>query len=141
MADIVRESMGLWAISSLFLGMFGLVALGLAALGIYGVVAFSVSQRQKEMGLRLALGAGRRRIVRGVVREGIAVTAVGLGVGTVGALGAGILLSNLLLGVGSVDVPTLLAVTVVFLIVSVLSAAIPARRAAMVEPSEALRQD
>jgi predicted permease len=141
MTDIVRESTGLWAISSLFLGMFGLVALGLAALGIYGVVAFSVAQRRKEMGLRLALGAGRRRILRTVVGEGLSVTAVGLSIGAVGALGAGALLSNLLLGVGSMDIPTLLGVTSVFVVVAGLSAALPARRAAAVEPSEALRQE
>ena len=141
MTDILRESTGLWAISSLFLGIFGLVALALAALGIYGVMAFSVSQRRREMGLRIALGADRGRLVKGVVGEGLRVTAVGLGIGGIGAVATGILLSSLLLGVGPVDLITLLSVSAVFLLVSAGSALIPARRAARVEPVEALRAE
>jgi len=141
MMDIVRESTGLWALSSLFLGMFGLVALGLAALGIYGVVAFSVAQRQREMGVRIALGADGRRLLRRVMGEGIRVTAVGLGIGAVGAIVTGILLSSLLLGVGPVDPLTLCAVAVVFLTVASLSTMIPARKAAAVEPVQALRSE
>jgi predicted permease len=141
MMDILRESTGLWAISSLFLGVFGFVALALAALGIYGVVAFSVSQRRREMGLRLALGANRGRILQGVVGEGIRITSMGLLLGGLGAVGSGILLSGLLFGVGPVDVLTLSAVVGVFLLVAVGSAFIPARRAAAVEPAEALRME
>ncbi len=139
MMDILRESTGLWAISSLFLGIFGAVALALAALGIYGVVAFSVSQRRREMGLRLALGANRGRILSGVVSEGLRVTSVGLVLGGLGAVGAGVLLSGLLFGVGPVDLLTLSGVVGVFLVVAAGSALVPARRAAAVEPAEALR--
>jgi putative ABC transport system permease protein len=141
MADILLESTGLWAISSIFLGMFGLVALALAALGIYGVVAFSVSQRRRELGVRLALGADRKRILKGVVVEGLRVTSVGLVLGGVGAIGSGVLLSSLLLGVGAVDVLTLSGVVAVFLLVSAGAALIPARRAAAVEPAETLRME
>jgi len=141
MTDILKESTGLWAVSSLFLGIFGVVALALAALGIYGVIAFSVSQRRKEMGLRLALGADKGRILRGVVGEGIRVTAVGLVLGCVGAVGSGILLSSLLLGVGPVDLLTLGAVVTIFLLVSAGAALIPAWRASTVEPAEALRME
>jgi ABC-type antimicrobial peptide transport system permease subunit len=139
MMDILRESTGLWAISSLFLGIFGAVALALAALGIYGVVAFSVSQRRREMGLRLALGANKNRILTGVVGEGLRVTSVGLVLGGLGAVGSGVLLSGLLFGVGPVDLLTLSGVVGVFLVVATGSALIPARRAAAVEPAEALR--
>lgn len=139
MMDILRESTGLWAISSLFLGIFGVVALALAALGIYGVVAFSVAQRRREMGLRLALGADRGGILRGVVGEGLRLTSVGLLLGGAGAVGSGMLLSSLLLGVGPLDLLTLSVVIGVFLLVAVISAIIPARRAAAVEPAEALR--
>jgi ABC-type antimicrobial peptide transport system permease subunit len=141
MTDILKESTGLWAVSTIFLGLFGAVALALAALGIYGVVAFSVSQRRKEMGLRLALGADKGRILRGVVVEGLRVTAVGLVLGTVGAVASGLLLSSLLLGVGPVDFLTLGGVVAIFLLVSVGSALFPARRASTVEPAEALRME
>jgi len=141
MTEILRESTGLWAISSLFLGIFGLVALALAALGIYGVVAFSVAQRRREVGLRLALGASRGRILKGVVGEGLRVTAIGLLFGGVGAVGSGMLLSSQLLGVGPVHPLTLMAVVGVFLVVAAGSALIPARRAAAVEPAEALRME
>lgn len=141
MMDILKESTGLWAISSLFLGVFGVVALSLAALGIYGVVAFSVSQRRREMGLRLALGANKGRILQGVVGEGVRITSVGLVLGGLGAVGSGVLLSGLLFGVGPVDLLTLSAVVGVFLLVAVGSAFIPARRAAAVEPAEALRME
>jgi predicted permease len=141
MVDILKESTGLWAISSLFLGIFGLVALALAALGIYGVVAFTVSQRRREMGLRLALGARKGRILRGVVGEGLRLTSVGLLLGVAGAAGSGMLLSSMLLGVAGVDLPTLAAVTVVFLLVAAGSALVPARRAAAVEPAESLKME
>ncbi len=141
MMDILRESTGLWAISSLFLGVFGMVALALAALGIYGVVAFSVSQRRREMGLRLALGSNKGKILRRVVGEGVRMTSVGLLIGGIGAIGSGFLLSSLLLGVGPVDGFTLSAVIAIFLAVAVGSAFIPARRAAAVEPAEALRME
>lgn len=141
MMDILRESTGLWAISSLFLGIFGAVALALAALGIYGVVAFSVSQRRREMGIRIALGANKGRILTGVLGEGLRITSVGLVLGGVGAVGSSVLLSGLLFGVGPVDLLTLSAVVGVFLLVSAGSALIPARRAAAVQPADALRME
>ncbi len=141
MMDILKESTGLWAISSLFLGIFGFVALALAALGIYGVVAFSVSQRRREMGLRLALGATKGRVLSGVVGEGLRITSMGLILGGLGAVGVGVVLSGLLLGVGPVDFATLSGVVGIFLLVAVCSAFIPARRAAAVEPAEALRME
>lgn len=141
MVDILRESTGLWAISSLFLGVFGAVALALAALGIYGVVAFSVSQRRREMGLRLALGADKGRILKGIVGEGLKITSVGLMLGGAGAVASGLLLSNLLFGVGPVDLLTLTCVVAVFLLVAAGSALFPARRAAAIEPAEALRME
>lgn len=141
MEEILLESTGLWAMSSIFLGAFGLVALALAALGIYGVVAHSVAQRTREVGLRLALGADRRRILRGVVGEGLRVTAVGLLLGVSGAVVAGLLLSSLLLGVGPLDPLTLSSVVALFMLVSVGAAFLPARRAAAVEPAETLRME
>jgi hypothetical protein len=141
MNDIVRESTGLWAISSLFLGSFGLVALALAALGIYGIVAYSVSQRTREMGLRLALGADPSSLLRGVVGEGLRLTTVGLVLGGLASVGAGILLSNFLLGVGALDPLSLGSTAAAFLAVAGISAFLPARRAAGVDVMEAIRED
>ena len=141
MTDIVRESTGLWAISSLFLGGFGLVALALAALGIYGIVAYSVSQRTREMGLRLALGADPSRLLRGVVAEGLRLTSLGLVLGAVASVGAGILLSNVLFGVGALDPVTLGSTAGAFLAVAGVSAFLPARRAASVDVLEAIRDE
>jgi predicted permease len=141
MTDIVRESTGLWALSSLFLGSFGLVALALAALGIYGIVAYSVSQRTREMGLRLALGADPSRLLRSVVGEGLRLTGLGLLLGVLASIGAGILLSNVLLGVGALDPLTLGSTAGAFLAVAGISAFLPARRAAAVDVVEAIREE
>jgi predicted permease len=141
MMEIVKESTGLWAISSLFLGGFGLVALALAALGIYGIVAYSVSQRTREMGLRLALGAEPSRLLRGVVTEGLRLTSLGLVLGAVASVGAGVLLSNVLFGVGAVDPVTLGSTAGAFLAVAGVSAFLPARRAASVDVLEAIREE
>jgi putative ABC transport system permease protein len=141
MTDIVKESAGLWAISSLFLGGFGLVALALAALGIYGIVAYSVSQRTREMGLRLALGAEPSRLLRGVVTEALRLTSLGLVLGALASVGAGILLSNVLFGVGVVDPVTLGSTAGAFLAVAGVSAFLPARRAASVDVLEAIREE
>ena len=141
MVEIVRESTGLWAISSMFLGVFGAVALALAALGIYGVISFSVVQRQKEIGLRLALGASAPRLQRRILSEGLRLTAMGLALGIVLAAGTGVLLSSLLLGVRPLDPVTLAASLGIFAVVAALSSALPARRAASIDPARIMRAE
>ncbi len=139
--DIVRESTLLWTVSSVFLGAFGLIALLLAALGIYGVVAFSVAQRRSEIGLRMALGADGRALQRSVVADGLRLTGIGLAVGLVLAVALAGLARNVLYGVSILDPVTLAGVLALFAGVTLVASAIPARRAARVDPLRVLRDD
>lgn len=139
--EIVQESTLLWAMSSAFLGVFGLVALSLAALGIYGLMAFSVAQRRREMGLRMALGAPGASLQRSVVMGGLKLTLVGAGAGLVLAMAGGAAARSVLFGVSALDPVTLGGVTLLFLLVATAAAAIPARRAARVDPLQVLRSE
>jgi putative ABC transport system permease protein len=124
----------------LFTSFAGL-ALLLAALGIYGVIAFSVAQRTHEIGVRMALGASRGRVFRLILKEGILLAAAGLVIGSAGAYAAGRVMSSLLYGVGRVDALAFGAVSVVLLVSALLACYVPARRATMLDPLEALRQE
>jgi ABC-type antimicrobial peptide transport system permease subunit len=121
------------------LGMLAVVALVLAATGIYGVLAYGVAQRQREIGVRSVLGATPQRIVGLVVAQGLGLTALGLVLGTAGALAAAPLLANLLCGVEPVDPLTVASVAGIVTVVAALASWMPARRAARVDPSETLR--
>ena len=121
------------------LGTFAALALALAGVGIYGVIAFGVSQRTYELGLRMALGAQRHAVLRLVVSEALGMTLVGLALGLGGALAVGYMARSLLVGVPVADVPTLALVSAVLAGVAVLASALPARRATLVSPTEALR--
>jgi putative ABC transport system permease protein len=119
--------------------VFAAVALFLAAFGVYGVVAQSVAQRTREIGVRMALGATRRDVWTLVARQGLAPVIVGLLAGLGGALLAGRLVRDLLFGVGTTDPRTFAAVAAVLLVSSVLACFVPARRAASIDPTVALR--
>ncbi len=121
--------------------LFALVALALAAVGLYGVIAYSVSQRTHELGLRVALGATGDRITRMVVGEGLWLTIGGAVFGVIGALLAGRVLASLLFGVGASDPVTIAAVVLVLLAVATLASWLPARRAARVDPLVAMRSE
>jgi putative ABC transport system permease protein len=125
----------------LVLGGFALATLLLTTAGVYGVMSFSTSQRTREFGVRLALGAERRDIVRLVLREGLAIAGVGVVVGVVVALPLARLLRSLLFGVTSADPLTFVAVSLGLLTVAVAACYVPARRALKVDPAEALRLD
>jgi putative ABC transport system permease protein len=120
------------------LAIFSGVALVLAGVGIYGVLAYGVAQRTREIGVRLALGAGERRVQRQVVLEGMRVTAAGLAVGVVGALALTRVLGNLLFEVPATDLVTFALVTATLGGVAFLAAWLPARRASRVDPMVAL---
>jgi putative ABC transport system permease protein len=127
--------------SALLLAAFAAVALALAALGIYGVISFSVSQRTREIGIRSALGAGRADVVRLVVGQGIVLATAGAAMGVVAALGATRVLQSLLYEVTPSDPATFIAIVALVGAVAVLASWLPARRAARVEPVEALRTE
>jgi putative ABC transport system permease protein len=125
--------------TTVLLGWFAGLALLLAGLGIYGVIAYGVSQRTYEIGLRQALGADRGSVLSMIVSEGLRLTGAGLVVGLLGTLAAGQLIRSLLVNVGVLDPVTLGAVAVLLASVAALASWIPARRAMAVSPTEALR--
>ena len=122
-------------------GSFAVVALLLAAVGIYGVMAFTVAQREHEIGLRMALGASRSNVVKLILKEALLLAAVGLTLGLAGAYMVGRTLHSALYGVGSMDFVATGAVAVVLLTASMLASWVPARRAAAVQPMKALRSE
>jgi putative ABC transport system permease protein len=118
---------------------FAVIALALAAVGIYGVMAFSVGERSHEIGVRMALGATRERVVRMIMREGIVLAASGLVLGLIGAYFVGKAMHSTLFGVGTIDVGAFSAVGGILLLSALVACYFPARRAAAVEPMKALR--
>jgi len=120
---------------------FGLVALALAGTGIYGVLAGSVTERTREIGVRAALGASRRSIVELVLRQGLVLTGIGVLIGLAGAIAASQAIASMLFGISQLDPITYLGVTLALAIVSTAACAIPAWRAARVDPMVALRYE
>ncbi len=120
-------------------GAQGLVGLLLAVMGVYGVVAYSVSQRTREIGIRLALGAERGDVFRLVVRGGLTLIAVGLGLGLLVALGLSHVLAGLLVGLNPLDLPVFGGVTLLLVGVSFLACYLPARRAMAIDPAITLK--
>jgi putative ABC transport system permease protein len=125
----------------LLFGCFAAVALLLAALGIYGVMSFSVAQRSHEIALRMALGAGRNRVVAQVVKEGLLLAGIGLAIGLVGAYFIGRAMQTMLYGVGTIDYSAFASVGAILLAASLIACYFPARRAASVEPMQVLRNE
>jgi predicted permease len=121
------------------LGIFGLLAMLLASVGVYGVMAYAVSQRVREIGIRIALGANRRRVIAMIVREGMALVGVGAAFGLVAGLAAGRLMGGLIYGVSPIDPVTFVGVPGVLSAVALAATLLPARRAASVDPMVALR--
>ena len=138
MEDVVDRSMGTRRFSAILFSVFAGAALLLATLGIYGVMAYSVTQRTQEIGIRMALGAQAGDVLRMVVRQGMILTLVGIGVGLVGALGITRLIANLLFGVQATDPATFVAISLLLGVVALLACYLPARRAARLNPMIAL---
>jgi ABC-type antimicrobial peptide transport system permease subunit len=140
MADRVEKSLNPRRTPMLLSMAFAVVALFLAAIGIYGVLAYQVTQRTREFGIRMALGSDTQRILGLVMREGVALVVVGLAVGLLGAVFLRALIASQLFGVGAYDPGVLLAVTGILAIVSLIACLGPARRASKVDPVIALGQ-
>src|SRR5216110_947780 len=125
--------------STFLIGLFATTALLLTAVGLYGVVAYATTQRTREIGIRIALGAGGGNVLALVVRQGMLPAVIGLAIGLAGALTLTRLLANQLYEVKATDPLTFLGVTAVLLLVALAACSLPARRAAKVDPIEALR--
>jgi putative ABC transport system permease protein len=124
---------------SFLIGSFAMLALILAIVGLYGLISYSVSQRTREVGIRIALGAQPRDVIRLIVGEGARLTLIGIGAGVLAALGLTRLMESLLFGVSAVDPATFTAVTVLLAGVAIAACYVPARRAVRTSPSNALR--
>jgi ABC-type antimicrobial peptide transport system permease subunit len=127
--------------STWLVGGFAAMALVLSVVGLYGVIAYSVSQRTREIGVRMALGAQRGSVYQMVMRQAGWLTSIGVGVGLVCAVGASMLMRKVLFGVAAWDVPTLALVAAVLGAASLVASFLPARRAASVNPCDALRAE
>jgi len=141
MEKVVADSHAGDRFSTVLMASFAALALLLAVLGIYGVIAFVVAQRTHEVGLRLALGAGRLDVLRMVLGEGIRLSAMGLAAGLAGAWLVGRAMQSMLYGVKALDLTAFGAVAGILMVSALLACYIPAQRASRVDPVIALRED
>jgi putative ABC transport system permease protein len=141
MDQVIGTSLSLRRFPLMMLGLFALAALLLAALGLYGVLAYSVAQRTTEIGIRMALGALPREVLRMILRQGMLLVGIGVATGVAGALALRSLLTGLLFEVKATDPATLASAALVLILVALLACLIPARRATKVDPLTALRYE
>jgi putative ABC transport system permease protein len=140
--DQIRDqALGGRRLGTVLFGIFATVGLILAGIGIYGVISYSVAQRTREIGIRSALGASHRSLLRLVLDRALILTCLGLGIGLVGAIGLSSLMASAMFGVGSRDPLTMVSVALILTAVAVLAAYVPARRATRVDPVIALRYE
>jgi putative ABC transport system permease protein len=141
MDQVISESLVTDRFTVLVFGTFAVLALFLAAIGIYGVMTFSVAQRNHELGIRIALGAGSSQVLKLVVGEGMWAALIGMAIGLPGVYLVGKTLKGLLYNVGALDVRALIGVSLVLLAAALVACYVPARRATRIDPLSALRQE
>jgi putative ABC transport system permease protein len=141
MDQLLADSLSRSRFTMLLLGIFAAVALLLAAVGIYGLIAYSVTQRAQELGIRIALGAERHDVLRLVLAQGTRLTLLGVAIGVLAAIAFSRLLSTLLFGVSATDPLTFAGVAALLAVVALAACFIPARRATKVDPMVALRYE
>jgi len=141
LGHVAAESVSRRRFAMQVVGLFGILALLLAAVGIYGVIAYSVTQRTREIGIRVALGASKTAILRWVLKQGMILTITGVVIGLVGAYALTRLLRSLLFGVGPADILTYGALAALLTLVALIACYVPARRATKVDPLVALRYE
>lgn len=141
MEEIVARELERPRANALLSGFFAVVTLILASLGVYGVLSYSVRRRSREIGIRMAVGAGRGQIFRLFLGEGLRLAVSGMALGSIAALAASRFLAGLLYGVGTTDLATWIAVSLILLLVALLASSLPARKAMEVDPVEALRRE
>jgi len=141
LADYRARSIAQPRLNAMLVALFALIALLLAAAGIFGVMSYSVTQRTQEIGIRLAVGAQRQDVLRLIIVQGMRIVGVGLIAGLFGVFVSTRLFRSLLFGVGATDLPTLIAVTVILGAVAFVACLVPARRATLVDPIQAIRTE
>jgi len=139
--ELIRDSVGTRRFALMILILFAVLALVLAVSGIYGVISYSVTQRTQEIGIRMALGAEAKDVLRLVLGQFMRLTFVGVVLGLVAAYALTRLMTSLLFGVTPTDVPTFVLVSVSLSLVALIACLIPARRATRVDPLVALRYE
>jgi putative ABC transport system permease protein len=139
--DVIAESVAPQRLNMLLLGIFAGLALVLAAVGLYGVISYSVSQRTREIGIRMALGASQKSVLRLVVSQGISLALIGVAIGVTASLFLTKLMATLLFGVSVTDPITFVAISLLLIGVTTVASIVPARRAMKVDPMVALRYE
>ena len=141
MPQLFADQLRPWRLGSSLFTLFGALGVLLAAIGLYGVLSYGVSQRTQELGIRIALGAGRRRVLGLVLRQGVQLTLAAVALGVVGALATGRAIASLLYGVSPHNPLVLLTVATILTCIALLASYLPARRATQVDPMVALRYE
>jgi ABC-type antimicrobial peptide transport system permease subunit len=141
----MRESIGIAflmpRLGAAVLGILGLIGLVMSSVGVYGVIAYALSRRTREIGIRVALGAQRRNVIAMVVRQGVSLVAVGIGIGLVLALAATRVLGSFLYGLSATDLLSFVYVSLLLFGVALAACYVPARRATRIDPIAALREE
>jgi putative ABC transport system permease protein len=139
--ELMRDSVGTRRFALIILIMFATLALVLAVSGIYGVISYAVTQRTQEIGIRMALGASTKDVLRLVLGQFMRLTVVGVVLGLIGAYALTRLMTSLLFGVTATDTTTFVLVSIILSLVALVACLIPARRATRVDPLVALRYE